>query len=385
MGGFRSWLGSILSLAVFFSVRWYMVGLAAPAFVAFLLAFGYLWMFVLRVPELKGITFDEEEEDEEDEKTSKPAPPVPPPPKVPKPQKPAAAATPAADAAPVVASDTAAAVPQKTEVVDTAATSAASSVAPAGELSESAAAKPGASEDKSETTAGGAAEVHASQQPWPPGQTAAARGCDAKAPATTTDAESSDESEDERPLEWKDEDAEADPERAAELRLQGNEAFRQGDLHEAREAYSEAIHVSPSADKKGKAVLYCNRAACHQKFSRWEETVKDCTQAIELDGDYLKAYVRRCAANEALNKWHDALQDLNKAIELDPSLKSKEYKRQAVLEKRSAEQFEKDKEEMLGKLKDLGNMVLGKFGMSTENFAFEKDPNTGSYSIQYKS
>ena len=39
---------------------------------------------------------------------------------------------------------------------------------------------------------------------------------------------------------------------------------------------------------------------------------------------------------------------------------------------------------LAGKLKDLGNTVLGKFGMSLDNFKAEKDPNTGSYSIQFK-
>jgi len=28
-------------------------------------------------------------------------------------------------------------------------------------------------------------------------------------------------------------------------------------------------------------------------------------------------------------------------------------------------------------------MVLGKFGMSVDNFKFEKDPNTGSYSVNF--
>ena len=37
-----------------------------------------------------------------------------------------------------------------------------------------------------------------------------------------------------------------------------------------------------------------------------------------------------------------------------------------------------------GKLKDLGNMVLGKFGMSVDNFKAVKDPATGSYSINYQ-
>ena len=37
-----------------------------------------------------------------------------------------------------------------------------------------------------------------------------------------------------------------------------------------------------------------------------------------------------------------------------------------------------------GKLKDLGNTVLGKFGMSLDNFKAVKDPNTGSYSINFQ-
>ena len=48
-----------------------------------------------------------------------------------------------------------------------------------------------------------------------------------------------------------------------------------------------------------------------------------------------------------------------------------------------AEKTEKQKEEVLGKLKDLGNSLLGKFGMSLDNFKATKDPNTGSYSISY--
>ena len=37
-----------------------------------------------------------------------------------------------------------------------------------------------------------------------------------------------------------------------------------------------------------------------------------------------------------------------------------------------------------GKLKELGNTVLGKFGMSMDNFQAVKDPATGSYSINFQ-
>lgn len=36
-----------------------------------------------------------------------------------------------------------------------------------------------------------------------------------------------------------------------------------------------------------------------------------------------------------------------------------------------------------GKLKDLGNNILGKFGMSLDNFKAEQDPATGGYSIKF--
>ena len=42
------------------------------------------------------------------------------------------------------------------------------------------------------------------------------------------------------------------------------------------------------------------------------------------------------------------------------------------------------KDEMLGKLKDLGNNILGRFGMSVDNFKMVQDPATGSYSVNFQ-
>ena len=39
---------------------------------------------------------------------------------------------------------------------------------------------------------------------------------------------------------------------------------------------------------------------------------------------------------------------------------------------------------MLGKLKEVGNKILGKFGMSVDNFKMVQDPETGGYSIKFE-
>lgn len=96
----------------------------------------------------------------------------------------------------------------------------------------------------------------------------------------------------------------------------------------------------------------------------------------------MKAFMRRAQAYEALEKYEDALEDYKKALELDPSLVAA---RQAMmyLPEKIKEQQEKLKAEMLGKLKELGNAVLKPFGLSTDNFQFQQDPQTGGYSVNF--
>ena len=56
--------------------------------------------------------------------------------------------------------------------------------------------------------------------------------------------------------------------------------------------------------------------------------------------------------------------------------------RQEICQKNYDEEFENKKTQVLGQLKDLGNSLLGKFGMSLDNFKLEQNAS-GGYSVQY--
>lgn len=78
----------------------------------------------------------------------------------------------------------------------------------------------------------------------------------------------------------------------------------------------------------------------------------------------------------------ESLADYNKIVELEPmhlEARTNITRLQPII----AERNEKMKEEMMGKLKDLGNMILKPFGLSTNNFQLQQDPNTGSYSVNF--
>ena len=161
----------------------------------------------------------------------------------------------------------------------------------------------------------------------------------------------------------------------------GNVHFKAQEWDAAIDCYTHAIDVMPP-DAPERAVFFANRAAAFAKIDEHEGVVDDCSAALELQPQYTKALVRRALAREALDQPTEALEDAKTAAALDPSDKGL-VAAVSRLEKASAEKLEKQKEEMLGKLKDLGNSVLGKFGLSLDNFKAVKDPNTGSYSISF--
>lgn len=61
----------------------------------------------------------------------------------------------------------------------------------------------------------------------------------------------------------------------------------------------------------------CTFVFCFQE--QYELAIKDCTKAVELNPQYLKALLRRAELYEKTEKLEDALKDYQKVLEMDPS------------------------------------------------------------------
>ncbi|OVA10838.1 Tetratricopeptide repeat-containing domain [Macleaya cordata] len=140
---------------------------------------------------------------------------------------------------------------------------------------------------------------------------------------------------------------------ANDAKTEGNKLFGAGQYEDALSQYELALQVAsdmPSSIEL-RSICHANRAACYSKLGRYEETIKECTKALELNPSYMKALIRRGEAHEKLEHFEEAVAaDMKKIMELDPS---NDQARRAVrrLEPLAAEKREKMKEEMIGKLK----------------------------------
>uniref|UniRef100_A0A0V0J3T9 Tetratricopeptide repeat protein 1 n=1 Tax=Schistocephalus solidus TaxID=70667 RepID=A0A0V0J3T9_SCHSO len=167
------------------------------------------------------------------------------------------------------------------------------------------------------------------------------------------------------------------------LKEGGNESYKAGDFNSALESYTKALELCPLQHKCDRAKIYSNRAACHSQLKSPEAALLDCDEAIKLEPDYMRCLIRRAELRESSDRLTEALEDYQHILQLDPG-NAKARAACALLPDKITAQQEKLKQEMLGQLKQLGNMVLKPFGLSTDNFKLTQDPNTGGYSINFK-
>ncbi|TSL04345.1 Tetratricopeptide repeat protein 1 [Bagarius yarrelli] len=143
------------------------------------------------------------------------------------------------------------------------------------------------------------------------------------------------------------------------LKDKGNTQFKNREYIEAQKSYTEALAVCPVCYSKERSVLFSNRAAARMHLEEKTDAISDCTKAIELNPDYVRAILRRAELHEQTEKLDEALEDYKTVLEKDPGIQTA---REACC---------------VGKLKDLGNMILRPFGLSTANFQVKQDGQHG--------
>ncbi|XP_072142026.1 dnaJ homolog subfamily C member 7-like isoform X1 [Dermacentor andersoni] len=130
---------------------------------------------------------------------------------------------------------------------------------------------------------------------------------------------------------------------------EGNEAFNKGNFQEAFNVYTSALEVDPN-NKLANSKLYFNRATVCSKINKLNQTVEDCTTAISLNEDYLKAYLRRAKTYMDLEMYEEAVRDYERILRKDHTRENKRLLDQAKLELKKSKR--KDYYKVLGIPKD---------------------------------
>lgn len=108
--------------------------------------------------------------------------------------------------------------------------------------------------------------------------------------------------------------------RAHELKEEGNKRFQSKDYVGALEQYENAIKLTPKTHPD-RAVFHSNRAAClmQMKPIDYETVIAECTMALQVQPQYVRALLRRARAFEAIGKYEMALQDVQILLGAEPN------------------------------------------------------------------
>ncbi|KAL4592188.1 hypothetical protein LXL04_005175 [Taraxacum kok-saghyz] len=95
----------------------------------------------------------------------------------------------------------------------------------------------------------------------------------------------------------------------------GNEAYKSGKHSDAIEHYTSALSCSVESRLFASRCL-CNRAAAYRGLGQITDAIADCSVAIALDPNYLKAISRRASLHEMISNYGQVAVDLEKLVSL---------------------------------------------------------------------
>ncbi|CAI2379123.1 unnamed protein product [Moneuplotes crassus] len=175
------------------------------------------------------------------------------------------------------------------------------------------------------------------------------------------------------------ENKESDMVKAQDYKVQGNEMYKAEEYLEALDFYNKAIYYCPDEDETQLAIFYHNKGMTLCKMGRNDEALKAFECAINHNKDYLKARWHKLRLHKEKEEYTEAKEEAKIIFEKNPKF-NHIAKEMQELEKLEKEKLDKMKDEVLGNLKSLGNSILGKFGMSLDNFKLNQNSD-GTYNV----
>ena len=103
------------------------------------------------------------------------------------------------------------------------------------------------------------------------------------------------------------------PEIAINNNEKANQLYNDGKIEDALEQYTEAIKRDPDNPK-----YYCNRSEAFLKVLSFNEAIKDCDKAIELDNHILRAYLTKIKSHMMLKQYDIALETIEYGFNFIP-------------------------------------------------------------------
>lgn len=109
-----------------------------------------------------------------------------------------------------------------------------------------------------------------------------------------------------------------DAEKLVNLKNLGNEKYRSNLFDDAVRVYRQANELaSKLGDKKMSAILHFNLAMTYDKFASYDQAADECTKAIQLDDNYIKAHLKRAEIFMRQRKYDEAVICYEYLTELD--------------------------------------------------------------------
>ncbi|KAJ1428701.1 Tetratricopeptide-like helical domain superfamily [Sesbania bispinosa] len=115
-------------------------------------------------------------------------------------------------------------------------------------------------------------------------------------------------------------DSSASLKRAHELKEEGNGRFQNKDYASALQQYDNALRLTPK-NHPDRAVFHSNKAAClmQMKPIDHESVIAECTMALQVQPQFVRALLRRARAYESVGNNEMALRDVKALLAAEPT------------------------------------------------------------------